>query len=191
MSELPRPPAAGAFQPVADAGAAVGCGGRHSRAGGSLDETARRLSHQELAVAQTLAAEGHRVESRAEGRRGGRHADLSVCGTDVEVKAFDPAAERRRPPSPAGVANKLIDGAGQADHVVLVANGSGLDAATVRRGLARFQEIEQRSSAGRPLPNLSSVRVLGDGYDLTWSRQPARDLGLRRARPQAALEIGR
>lgn len=147
---------------VAEPSAAFDCRHLHRPGGGRLDEAARRLSHEELSVALLLASEGHEVRSLAETRRGGRHPDLLACGTPLEVKSFAPAAERRREPTPYSVFNKLVDAAGQAAHVVLVGTGSGLSADTARRGVARYAGDRSRG------PTLSSVRIVGDGYDLAW-----------------------
>ncbi len=147
-----------------------------------MDESARRLSHEELAVGQLLAGEGHHVRSVAESRRGGRHADLSVCGTPVEVKSFAPIDERTRIPGPRSVHNKLADAAGQARHVVLHGTGSGLSPAAVRQGLARWA-LRQGAEA-----RLDSVRVLGDGYDLAWTRGAGRRP---ERRPDRGLDRGR
>lgn len=144
---------------------ALGCGHLHGRAPGHLDETARRLSHEELAVARLLAAEGHDVRSLAESRRGGRRPDLLVCGTPLEIKSFAPVAERRRAPTPYSVLNKLLDASGQARHAVLLGTGSGLSESTVRRGVARY--VSDRG----PARALSTLRIVGDGYDLTWTRR--------------------
>jgi hypothetical protein len=119
------------------------------------------------------------VVSVAESHRGGRRPDLSVCGTGVEVKSFVPIADRRRDPTPQSVFNKLASAAGQAAHVVLVGHGSGLSAATVRRGLALY------AAAGPTVRQLSSVRVLGDGYDLAWTARAGPEL-----RPSAGLGLG-
>lgn len=160
------------------------CGHLHSPSGGRLDEAARRLSHEEYGVAQLLALEGHDVRSLPESRRGGRRPDLLVCGSLVEVKSFAPVGERRRDPTPQSVYNKLVDASGQAPHVVLVGAGSGLTAATVRRGLARY-------AAGRPpVAPLSSVRAIGDGYDLGWSRRPGVQLRRPPHQPGRAPERG-
>ena len=152
------------------------CGRAHDGAAGTLDETARRLSHEELSVAQTFTGAGHDVESVAESRRGGRRPDLLVCGEPVEVKSFCAAAERQRAPSPQGVFNKLVDGAGQAPHVVLVGRGSGLSVETVRRGLSLYESARLDPPPGRTIPALSSVRAMGDGYDMAWARSAGREL---------------
>jgi hypothetical protein len=155
------------------------CGQLHQAAAGHLDETARRLSHEELAIAELLVAEGHDVRSVPESRRGGRRADLSVCGAAVEVKSFLALDDRTRQPGARSVYNKLADAAGQARHVVLIGRGSGLSPAAVRQGLARWAR-----RAG-PEPVLDSVRAVGDGYDLTWSCAPGRALDPRRHRATA------
>ena len=157
----------------AGAGSGPRCPGGHGPGGGSLDESARRLSHEELAAARLLAAEGHEVRSLPESRIGGRRADLEACGRPVEVKSYLPAPERDgRAPSPRSVFNKLVDGAGQADSVVIVGYGSGLTESTARRGMARY-------ATDPKAPPLGTVRVVGDGFDLAWVRRP--ELGPRPA----------
>ena len=126
-------------------------------------------------MAGLLAAEGHDVRSLAESTTRGRVPDLEVCGSGVEVKSFRSLPERDgRAPSALGVLNKLIDASGQARSVVLVGHGSGLTEATVRRGVARYAADPDRC-------RLDSVRTVGDGFDLTWVRQPA--LGHRSGHP--------
>lgn len=153
------------------------CAGHHPGGTGHLDERARRLSHEELGVAELLAGDGHRVRSLAEFRRGGRRADLDVCGSAVEIKSFLPLAERHRPPSAQSVSNKLLDGAGQAHAVVLYGRGSGLTAATVRAGLGR---LVAEGKAG----SLAAVRAVGDGFDLAWVRRPVLAHQLPSGRPR-------
>jgi hypothetical protein len=163
------------------------CGQRHGRSvPGALDERARRLSHEELAVAQTLAREGHLVRSLAETRGQGPRADLEVCGRPVEVKSWLPAADRGgRLPTPQSVFNKLVRAARQAPAVVLYARGSGLSPTDARRGLALFQSTSSR---------LPSVRVLGDGFELALMSRPGLSLVGRgdharsRLQSQAGLE---
>lgn len=142
-----------------------GCAGDHRPGGGSIDESARRLSHEEYAVARLLAAEGHQVRSVRESHSGGRTADLEACGRPVEVKCYERAEFRGwRTPSPQSVRNKLVSAAGQADMVVIVGYGSGLTEATVHRGLARYTTDPRGTS-------LATVRAVGDGFDMAWSQR--------------------
>lgn len=163
----PPPPGEGGGRWVATTaqGPWLACGAYHLDHRGRLDERARRLSHEELAVAEMLTAGGHRVRSLPESRRGGRRPDLEVCGTLVEIKSFLPIEERGRAPSPQSVFNKLVDAAGQAGTVVLWGRGSGLTEATVRSGLAR---LAADGRAATP----TAVRAVGDGFDLSWVRRP-------------------
>lgn len=137
-------------------------GGTHRWGGGALDETARRLSHEELAVATRLAVEGHQVRSLPERPGRGPVADLAVCGSPVEVKSFLSLAERAgRIPTARSVCNKLLGARAQAPTTVLYACGSGLDAPTAAAGIAEF------GARGRP-GRITAVRVVGDGFDLAW-----------------------
>lgn len=148
----------------------------HRLSGGSLDESARRLSHEELHVARALAAEGHTVRSLPDGRGRGRTADLEVCGVPVEVKSWLSLGERHGvAPGPRSVVNKLISAEGQSGLVVLVANGSGLSASAATTGVARYAAL-------RPSSSIRTVRVLGDGFDLSWTWQPRVELGRSRHR---------
>lgn len=135
---------------------------RHIVSPGSVDETARRVSHEELAVASLLAAEGHHVLTVPE-RRGARTPDLVVCGTSVEVKSFQSLAERPTgAPRAKQVANKLLDARGQGAVAFIWAGRSGLTADAARQGYMEFCDVAAREGLGR----LRMVRVVGDGFDL-------------------------
>ena len=166
------------WSPVRAASGALSCGHLHRPGGASLDETARRLSHEELAAARLLVGDGHDVHSLPESRRGGRRPDLLVCGETVEVKSFAPMEERSRRPTAQSVYNKLVDASGQAPHAVLIAYGSGLSETAARQGVARYAAASRRSA-----PALSSVRVVGDGYDLAWARRRSVELPASRPAP--------
>lgn len=146
----------------------------HEGGKGALDESARRLSHSELAVARVLAAEGHQVRSVAELPGRSKTADLDVCGVPVEVKALLPSSERDNRPHPRTVYNKLHRGAQQANDVVVLSAGSGLRASDARAGVDLFR---LRGGAGADW----SARVLGDGFDLRASKEQTlwagRDVG--------------
>jgi hypothetical protein len=149
----------------------VGVCGDHHSGPGSLDESARRLSHEELAAAAVLVSAGHQVRSLTE-RTGGPVPDLSACGIGVEVKSWLPGDVRSAPPTARSVANKLLAASRQADHVILVAGSSGLSPGAARAGMAEF--------AARCPGRLASVQVIGPGLDLGWCRSGA-----------AAPEVGR
>ncbi len=139
------------------------CG--HNGGPGVFDETARRASHEELAVAMELVAEGHRVRTVAE-RRGTRTPDLMACGTSVEVKSFQSIEERAgRPPRPQSVANKLLDARGQGSIAVLWAGRSGLDQGTVKAGYSMFLQKALREGIGR----LRAARVVGPGLAMSFN----------------------
>jgi hypothetical protein len=167
------------------------CGYEHGSRAGVVDERARRLSHEEMAVAGRLASEGHHVRSRPEGRGRGRVADLEACGVAVEVKSWLPLTERQgRAPGPRSILNKLVQAGRQAPTVVLNGYGTGLTVGAARLGMALYSA---RPDAGL----LRAVRVLGDGFDLTWTRRPELALGRsnqgpRTGRPEIAdIGLGR
>lgn len=150
---------------------------------GSLDESERRLSHEELRVALAFVAEGHAVRSLAERPGRGRCADLEVCGKPVEVKSWLSLKDRQGvTPGSRSVVNKLTSAEGQSPFVVLVANGSGLSATDARSGVARY-------AATHPTSSITTVRVMGDGFDLAWQRSAG--LAARRAqRSEPHLGVG-
>lgn len=149
--------------------------GRHHRAPGLLDESARRLTHQELAVAEMLASEGHWIRSRPE-HRGRRSADLDVCGVAVEVKSWLSLEQRDgRPPTARSVLNKLMQADGQARSVVLYAGDSELTLGEAARGLQLYAATSRR----QPLAN---VRIVGDTFDVGWTRRPELPRGVERRR---------
>lgn len=167
------------FRPVQDA--LESC--RITHRSGALDESARRLSHEELHVAERLAAEGHAVRSLPEGRHRGRTADLEVCGVPVEVKSWLSLADREgSPPGWRSVVNKLIGAEGQSRVVVLSATGSGLSASDAAMGIARY-------AAERPSSCIHTIRAIGDGFDLSWGRVAIAEPSLVPAR-RRSLAVG-
>jgi hypothetical protein len=102
-----------------------------------------------------------------------------MCGVPIEVKSWLSQQERGgHAPSFRSVRNKLLQAEGQAATVVLNGRGTGLSPAAANAGMAAYADQAHRG-------NVASVRVLGDGFDLTWSRVRVRqrsdlDLGLGR-----------
>jgi hypothetical protein len=150
--------------------------GAHVGTPTAVDERSRRLSHEELAVARQLAAEGHQVRSVPERRGQGPVADLEVCGARVEVKSFLPLAERDRgAPTPRSVCNKLLSARDQAPTTVVLGQGSGLSEGVARSG------VEEFVARGRP-GRTGGVRIIGDGFDLSWATGRVREAGRSRGR---------
>ena len=56
----------GGLQPAPGGAAAFDCGHVHNGSAGRLDESARRLSHEELSVAEAFRGDGHDVRSVAD-----------------------------------------------------------------------------------------------------------------------------
>jgi hypothetical protein len=149
------------WQPPPAPGGLLGC---HHYEPGSFDESARRVDHRELAAARALVDEGHHVRSQRERPGLERTADFEVCGRQLEVKSFDALEERGRPANRRSVHNRLVSAHGQADAVMINAGGSGLSAAEARAGMGLYA----RSHPDSPL---GAVRIMGDGFDLAWSRE--------------------
>ena len=142
---------------------------------GRLDESARRLSHPEFAVARQLTSEGHQVYALPERPGRARTADLLVCGTPVEVKSWLGQDQRSQVPGTRSVVNKLRQAEGQAATVILEGRGSGLTSVAAHKGMAMYAGLPHRGP-------VAAVRVLGDGFDLAWTRSvPSRSPPRRRA----------
>ena len=136
---------------------------------GRFDESARRLSHEELAVARLLVAAGHDVRSVAMAHH--PTPDLEVCGRQTEVKTL------RRGASPATLANALRRAREQGTDVIVDARVSGLLPLAAAQGVANFALKGQRGRIER-------VRVLGAGFDRTYRSQDLDRLARRPSGPR-------
>ena len=88
-----------------------------------------------------------------------------------------------RAPSARSVFNKLASASRQAGVVVLNGLGRGITPIVARQGVLLYGErgVSEEISRGR---EISKVRVLGDGFDLAFSRAPS--LLRRRAHDRSA-----
>jgi hypothetical protein len=179
MHALPEPSAGGPGwygRPPARPGSAPGPDDRHPPGHrGLLDETARRLSHEELAVAQLLVAEGHQVRSLAASDR--PTGDLRVCGRETEIKSLRPGANSRT------VTNALRRAQDQGVDVIIDARQSGLLRLAAERGVADFASRTQRGRVER-------IRVLGGDFDRTYGRHDIHRLGRRPGGPRFEPGVG-
>jgi hypothetical protein len=114
-------------------------------------------------VARQLTLEGHQVYALPERPGRARTADLLVCGRPVEVKSWLSQDQRSKIPGTRSVVNKLLQAEGQAATVILEGRGSGLSSGAAQAGMAMYAGLPHRG-------NLAAVRVLGDGFDLAWTR---------------------
>jgi hypothetical protein len=146
------PPAEGPVPPTAPLGEHRHPADRR----GSLDESRRRLSHEELAAAQVLVAEGHDVRSLAVGA--GPTADLSVCQRETEIKSLRPGA------TAATVTNALRRARRQGTDVLIDARSSGLSVLAARRGVDTFAARFDRGRVER-------IRVVGDTFDRSYGER--------------------
>lgn len=135
---------------------------------GSIDETGAQFSAQERNIAEVLAVEGRTVVAVPESSLAGvRMYDAAVDGHPTEFKTIEgPKGSVAGSATVRGAlqsANGQFDAAspGQVRTVILDGRGSGLAEAAAARGLSRW--------LGTPWERqIDAVRILGDGWELTW-----------------------
>jgi Contact-dependent growth inhibition CdiA C-terminal domain len=124
---------------------------------GKIIESQDKFSPKEKELAEFLAKEGKVVEKLPENYSlPGRKADALVDGIKTEFKKLDQRATNATLKS--NISSSIKKG-GQARNMVIDARGTGLTLEEAQRGLARAANITK----GR----IDSVRVLGDGFDIT------------------------
>jgi Contact-dependent growth inhibition CdiA C-terminal domain len=134
-------------------------GGRTTdETGTTLDESARRFSELEHSIAEILHSEGSQVTAVAESSD--RTPSALVDGRHAAFKALGPGATDQT------VRNALNSVKGQAGNIVVGARGSGLTEAEAVAGLKHF--------LGTHPAGVSQVRIIGDGFDLTFPPRSAK-----------------
>jgi hypothetical protein len=125
---------------------------------GVVDERASRFQPSERRLADHLAGEGRTVVAIHDGYgRAGRRPDAAVDGVDTEFKSLDAGASDRT------VKAALTSAKGQARAAVIDGRDSGLGRPEADLGIRRF--------LGTPFGDrMDAIRIVGDGYDLTWER---------------------
>lgn len=122
---------------------------------GKLDESRKQFNQKEHLIAKLLVAEGRHVEAVPESKVDSvRTPDALVDDVPVEFKSLKPSA------SPGSIKNALNTAKGQAPNAIIDARGTRLTEDGAREGLDRFL----RHNPGR----MNSIRILGDGYEITW-----------------------
>jgi hypothetical protein len=124
---------------------------------GVVIEAEGAFGPKEKPLAEYLAKEGQTVEKLPENHSlPGRKADAKVGGVVTEFKKLDVGATNSTLKESI---NNSVRGGGQARNMIIDARGTGLSEEEARRGLARASGITR----GR----IDSVRVIGDGFDIT------------------------
>lgn len=124
-----------------------------------LVEAGRKVSTEELAVAGILTREGRTVRVLAEGAK--RTADFLVDGLPTELKTVSSLTSKDLA---GALARRILEGAGQAPHIIIDGRRqAGLTAALAREAIRRAYTADK-------LSRLLTVRILGDGFDITIAR---------------------
>ncbi len=143
-------------KPGDKANAGIGIPGK-PRKKGQIDESERKFTQKEKKLAEYLEAEGDDVKALPEDHSApGRKTDAVINGKRTEFKGLDPGASDS---TVRNSVNNSIRRGGQAREIVIDARGSGLSEEAAIKGLGRAKGI----SRGR----VDSVRIVGDGYDIT------------------------
>lgn len=132
----------------------VGHGGR---AGRFANPTGRAISDAERIVAQVLVDEGRVVEVLSEGSV--RTADFLVDGVPTEIKTITNITSSD---VSAALSRRILDGAGQAGHIIIDGRGqAGMTQAVAERAIRRAY------GADRTQRRLQNIRIIGPDFDIT------------------------
>jgi len=123
---------------------------------GRIDESARRFSPEERAIAEILASEGKVVYAQAETKLK-RTGDAIVDDIVVEFKSL--AKMEADSETVRNTINNSIRRGGQARHIIIDVRDAGLTEVDAIRGLARTKNITRGM--------IDSIRIIGDGFDVT------------------------
>lgn len=130
-------------------------------ASGRVVDPAGLLSAAERQTADLLAREGHQIVARPPvNQRGRRTSDVFVNGHPVEFKT--PAPPSRNHATDVTVRNEVNRAKGQSGSVVIDAGHSDLTEADAEKGIRR--------AVGAYPDKVTSIRVIGRGYDLIWEK---------------------
>jgi len=122
---------------------------------GIIDESEKVFSSKEKRIADKLTEEGKNVKAKKETEIG-RTGDAEVDGVKTEFKTLDPGANSA---TVKNSINNSIRRGGQARDIIIDARNSGLTPEEAARGLARSKAITRGK--------VDSVRIIGDGFDIT------------------------
>jgi hypothetical protein len=129
---------------------------------GKIDESARKFSPDERAIADTLAKDGHDVTAVVERQGAGRNPDAMVDGKPVEFKTMkETPGSNMDSGTVKNILDKSAKGGGQAPEIIIDARGINLSAEEAQAGVQRF--------LGNSKPAYQSIKIwLQDGTEITW-----------------------
>jgi filamentous hemagglutinin len=129
---------------------------------GSLDN----LSVAEREAVEYLLSQGRNVEIIPTAAN--RTPDFRVDGILTELKTISGVANQTSDGLSAAMANRIMDGRGQASHILVDVRGQpGMTQEIAERGVRRAYGADNRSGA-----RIQSIRIIGNGFDFTVRRMP-------------------
>jgi hypothetical protein len=129
---------------------------------GSLDG----LTAAEKGFVEDLLSKGKNVEVVPRGV--GRTPDFKIDGVQTELKTLSGVAKQTPDGLSAAMASRIMDGRGQAAQIIVDARGqAGMTKEIAERGIKRAFGAD--NATGK---KIQSIRVIGDGFDITVPRMP-------------------
>ena len=134
---------------------------------GLIMDAGATLSQDELRIVGKLLQEGRTVRVLAESTKDGvRTADFIVDGVKTELKTISNITGKDISGS---LSRRILDGAGQAPHIIIDARGqTGLTAELASRAARRAYGFE----VSKGLSRIQQIRFIGKGFDITIPRVP-------------------
>jgi len=127
-------------------------------------------SDAEHAVDELLRSQGRSVEPNVlEGVAGaGRQGDRLVDGVLTEIKSVSGVAKQTPDALSGAIANRIMNGRGQAAHIIVdVRQQAGMTQEIAERGIRRAFGADNKTGG-----KIQSIRVIGNGFDITVPRAP-------------------
>jgi RHS repeat-associated protein len=133
---------------------------------GNLIGSVDNLSAAERRIVEYLLAEGRTVEIIPRGAN--RTPDFRVDGIPTELKTISGVANQTSDGLSAAMASRIMDGRGQASHILVDVRGqAGMTREIAERGVRRAFGADSASGS-----KIQSIRVIGVGFDITVHRVP-------------------
>ncbi len=101
-------------------------------------------------------------------RGAGRTPDFKIDGIQQELKTLSGVAKQTPDGLSSAMASRIMDGRGQATQIIVDARGqAGMTQEIAERGIRRAYGADNKLGG-----KIQSIRVIGDGFDITVPRAP-------------------